>query len=142
MAQSRTGRFVWRGFLIVILLVVADFMAANLADRMLRNRDRFFETIAAEADLTYKTSEEAGSYLYQECAWHRVLLVYRCTDLLRAFWCPEPRPLRRSEYPSPELLAPPAPFDALAQRYAFRCARQGNDTVRYAHERNSEGPEK
>jgi len=76
MARRSTWRFAWRGLLIFVLLIVADFQAASLADRMLRNRDQFFETIVAEADLTYKTSEEAGSYLYQECAWHRVLLVY------------------------------------------------------------------
>jgi hypothetical protein len=75
-AQVRKRRLFWRGFLIVILLVVADFLAASLADRTLRNRDQFFETIVVEADLTYKTSEETGSYSYDECHWHRILLVY------------------------------------------------------------------
>ncbi|MCA3487411.1 MAG: hypothetical protein IOD05_20085 [Rhodobacter sp.] len=75
-ARVRKRRLIWRGFLIVILVVVVDILAANLADRTLRTRDQFFETIVAEADLAYKTSEETGSFLYQECAWYRVLLVY------------------------------------------------------------------
>jgi hypothetical protein len=75
-ARVRKRRLIWRGFLIVILVVVVDILAAILADRILRTRDQFFETIVAEADLAYKTSEETGSFLYQECAWYRVLLVY------------------------------------------------------------------
>ncbi len=76
MARRSTWRFVWRGLLMFVLLIVADFQAASLADRTLRNRDQFFETIVAGADLTYKTFKETGSSSYQECAWHRALLVY------------------------------------------------------------------
>jgi hypothetical protein len=75
-AQVRKRRLFWRGFLIVILLVVANFLAASLADRMLRNRDQFFETIVAGADLAYKPWKKGESSTYVECHWHRVLLVY------------------------------------------------------------------
>jgi hypothetical protein len=76
MARRSTWRFVWRGLLIFVLLIVADFQAASLADRILRNRDQFFETIVAEADLSFRPWKEGESSNYQECAWHRVLLVY------------------------------------------------------------------
>lgn len=76
MARVRKRRLIWRGFLIVILLVVVDILAANLADRMLRTRDRFFETIVAEADLAYKPWKKGESLSFVECNWHRVLLVY------------------------------------------------------------------
>jgi hypothetical protein len=75
MARVRKWRLFWRGFLIVILLVVADFLAASLADQMLRNRDQFFETIVAGADLSSRPWKEHDSF-YQECAWHRALLMY------------------------------------------------------------------
>jgi hypothetical protein len=76
MARRSTWRFVWRGLLIFVLLIVADFQAASLADRTLRNRDQFFETIVAGADLAYKPWKKGESSAHVECAWHRVLLVY------------------------------------------------------------------
>ena len=76
MARRSTWRFVWRGLLIFVLLIVADFLAASLADRMLRNRDQFFEKVVAEADLSSRPWKEGESSTYQECGWHRALLIY------------------------------------------------------------------
>jgi len=62
---------------VLVLLVAADQICVRLADRAIRITPDFFETVLERADLSLKTTAESGSYFYQSCEFHRVLLFYK-----------------------------------------------------------------
>ncbi len=61
-------------FLLLIGLVIADQIGVRLADRAIRNRQGFFETVLENADLSVMFESDSSSY--QECQIHPVFLVY------------------------------------------------------------------
>ena len=63
-------------FIFLISLIVIDQIGARVADKYIRGTPDFFKTVLKKADLTMQSSQDTGSYLYQSCDYHQVMIVY------------------------------------------------------------------
>ena len=74
--EQRRKRRVGRTILVAgAFLVVVDFTAAFVADRIIRNQPDFFRNVLARQDLTV-LQEELERNVYAGCEWHRALVLY------------------------------------------------------------------